>query len=847
MANKDLEGPNLVDLEDDESPDAQRKALFRLPGFDLISALKPTSQAVSPPLQDSSSQSQANQASGSLPALQKAHPINASEGKPKSSNVPKYSIADGLFQVQAQLQQSLSSMPVALTNENTQHNDTSTETTSTKSGRQSTQLTVPLNQYTSSLSNAESFKGVHGNNDQNKILPEDNNEAIHLMHSEKQKNKRNNGGGNLSRISSHFRRNSISSNNSADSLAPLVTGKMLENPVLSDLSLYDGRSCKNTALSYQQQMQLRSNREQIQRLYNHADLLTRQIYQINETADNLKHNEKAVHVLIENQRGWFILGFPFFSSNMLVPTDPKSWTCGATGRPAPGDISSYPLPDPTWDWTWSRWYVDMAYDVDDQGWSYSWRFRSDTWHGSHVWFHSFVRRRRWIRVCHRNVSTPPASKLGITSELNSAPLHHSVGVAVSSTPTMPASTGSSGAHQGPMMVPMRSTSPTSSIRSAVSSIMDTPRHEYRDRTRTEAAQSYGNKYFVVPSTGRITASLGSPRRQAGSGPSGTPSQRYSLNSVPTSNLSNQINSSSAYANQQIQMLRSPSSKKRGSMDLHDDTSFKSENNKKDKTLIKLRGHLFDAGVVDADRPNFHILNEQKHEDDPFHIHALPSSSHTHLFEGEDAMNGLGLMPESYRVKSATTSLNANSTEKPFTLSDLILDLDSARIDRERLEIFTAFVADPCNLYALAAANNHNHSEEREKDDEHLIDWSKRKIQVGNQQIHYIRRILSTFTHLDSKIHLLEHLKEVIEIWKGKLQGIKDLKNDIQSAGRGQNGEQDGEYRDDGDDLELRKNDIKQLERQERYLIKYLNELGMMQNVMCQIVGQQQYYNELGDS
>lgn len=127
----------------------------------------------------------------------------------------------------------------------------------------------------------------------------------------KAKNKWNNGGGNLSRISSHFRRNSISSNNSADSLAPLVTGKMLENPVLSDLSLYDGRSCKNTALSYQQQMQLRSNREQIQRLYNHADLLTRQIYQINETADNLKHNEKAVHVLIENQRGWFILGFLF--------------------------------------------------------------------------------------------------------------------------------------------------------------------------------------------------------------------------------------------------------------------------------------------------------------------------------------------------------------------------------------------------------------------------------------------------------------------------------------------------------------------------------------------------------
>lgn len=109
--------------------------------------------------------------------------------------------------------------------------------------------------------------------------------------------------------------------------------------------------------------------------------------------------EQQADVLIENQRGWFFLGFPFFSANMLFPSDPAAWTCGPTGLThAPGDISTFALPTPDWEWSWRRWYVDMAYDVDDQGWSYSLYFSSKTWHGSHVWFHSFVRRRRWIRV-----------------------------------------------------------------------------------------------------------------------------------------------------------------------------------------------------------------------------------------------------------------------------------------------------------------------------------------------------------------------------------------------------------------------------------------------------------------
>lgn len=49
-------------------------------------------------------------------------------------------------------------------------------------------------------------------------------------------------------------------------------------------------------------------------------------------------------------------------------------------------------------WAWKSWYVDMTADVDEEGWMYSFSFSPTfAWHGNHVWFHSFVRRRRWLR------------------------------------------------------------------------------------------------------------------------------------------------------------------------------------------------------------------------------------------------------------------------------------------------------------------------------------------------------------------------------------------------------------------------------------------------------------------
>jgi hypothetical protein len=47
----------------------------------------------------------------------------------------------------------------------------------------------------------------------------------------------------------------------------------------------------------------------------------------------------------------------------------------------------------------------MTADVDEEGWAYSFSFSpAFAWHGNHVWFHSFVRRRRWLR---KRVKLPP--------------------------------------------------------------------------------------------------------------------------------------------------------------------------------------------------------------------------------------------------------------------------------------------------------------------------------------------------------------------------------------------------------------------------------------------------------
>ena len=105
----------------------------------------------------------------------------------------------------------------------------------------------------------------------------------------------------------------------------------------------------------------------------------------------------VVDILYENQRGSFFCGIPLYSANSLLNFDPAPWqTSNFTDSAV--NITNAQVPDPSWTWAWRSWYVDMSHDVDEEGWEYSFSFQKGfAWHGSHPWFHSFVRRRRWLR------------------------------------------------------------------------------------------------------------------------------------------------------------------------------------------------------------------------------------------------------------------------------------------------------------------------------------------------------------------------------------------------------------------------------------------------------------------
>lgn len=104
-----------------------------------------------------------------------------------------------------------------------------------------------------------------------------------------------------------------------------------------------------------------------------------------------------IDVLYENQRGLFLCGIPFYSANSLLNFDPSGWQT-STFQDSPVNITNAQVPDPSWAWDWRSWYVDMSHDVDEEGWEYSFSFSPNfAWHGNHPWFHSFCRRRRWLR------------------------------------------------------------------------------------------------------------------------------------------------------------------------------------------------------------------------------------------------------------------------------------------------------------------------------------------------------------------------------------------------------------------------------------------------------------------
>ncbi|EXJ85707.1 hypothetical protein A1O1_06075 [Capronia coronata CBS 617.96] len=135
-----------------------------------------------------------------------------------------------------------------------------------------------------------------------------------------------------------------------------------------------------------------------------------------------KHLKQEVHeydILYENQRGSFFCGIPLYAHSSLLPIDPSPWV-NRDLHDSPVNITNAQVPDPSWEWAWRTWYVDMSYDVDEEGWQYSFAFgRNWSWHGTHPWFHSFVRRRRWLR---KRVKKNPNALWGRPGSMGAA--HH---------------------------------------------------------------------------------------------------------------------------------------------------------------------------------------------------------------------------------------------------------------------------------------------------------------------------------------------------------------------------------------------------------------------------------------
>jgi hypothetical protein len=142
-----------------------------------------------------------------------------------------------------------------------------------------------------------------------------------------------------------------------------------------------------------------------------------------EGVPRTKHKKQPyeIDVLYENQRGWFFFGIPLYSHSSLLNFDPAPWIT-KDGNDSPVNITNAQLPDPSWEWAWKSWYVDMSYDVDEEGWQYSFSFsRRFSWHGTHPWFHCFVRRRRWLRkrVKKQEMRMTDASEMGVAHTLTS--------------------------------------------------------------------------------------------------------------------------------------------------------------------------------------------------------------------------------------------------------------------------------------------------------------------------------------------------------------------------------------------------------------------------------------------
>lgn len=119
-------------------------------------------------------------------------------------------------------------------------------------------------------------------------------------------------------------------------------------------------------------------------------------------------------IITEHQRGMTVLGYPFFSPNLLLRgiDPPQFQLVGADGQTAEkGEIKpgggQWPL-NLHAHARGFKWFVSMnhanRYETDDQGWTYSWRFHSNHWKASR----GFVRKRFWVRLHEKSPDLTPA-------------------------------------------------------------------------------------------------------------------------------------------------------------------------------------------------------------------------------------------------------------------------------------------------------------------------------------------------------------------------------------------------------------------------------------------------------
>lgn len=139
-------------------------------------------------------------------------------------------------------------------------------------------------------------------------------------------------------------------------------------------------------------------------IYNSSDILKRH-FKLDEFIKPIKllikdPQRESFDLVVENQRGFYLLGLPFFSGKSLIePLDPPQFTTINSTRVL--NLKNYPIDNINYKWSWPKWYILMSInDIDDQGFSYSWRFNSKKWCGVFK-FGYFVRVRFWIRVKER--------------------------------------------------------------------------------------------------------------------------------------------------------------------------------------------------------------------------------------------------------------------------------------------------------------------------------------------------------------------------------------------------------------------------------------------------------------